>query len=1116
MDNYVAYHLHDDTSNCDGYADSCTKYDEYIKLAKKNNMKAIAFSNHGGIYDWVKKKQSCDKAKIKYIHGVELYIVHDLQEDYRGGHIGLYSKNWEGVKELNSLMSLSTSKGIKKDDSDRHMYYNPRITFEELFNTSDNIIITSACLASPLWRLYSSFIDEKDKQQEREENLIKLKNILEWFSKHSNRCFLEIQYHNAENQKEYNKLLYKWSKQYNIPLIAGTDTHSSTKYKAECRKVLQKSKDSYYGEEDEFDLTWKNYDELVECFKTQNALPKEVYLEAIENTNKLADMIEEFKLDKSFKYPTLYGDKSDELWKELIDKKLQYKLDNNIINKEKLNLYKRDIDIEYEAMTKLGMSSFMMFMSELMDWCRKNDIHSSPCRGSVGGSLIAYLTDITDVNPIIWNTVFSRFCNADRISLGDIDQDFAPKDREKVYQYIIDRFGQKNVSYILTLGTIQDRGSIDVLAKGLDYDDLDLVKEIKNSFDKIFENYSKIIQEEVNLEELEGATSKAPNFDDYNLYLVTIRNEEQLRLLKELKNQWDKLRADNKDLFYYFDGIKGTIVSKGHHASGMIGSPITLFDNLGVFYNKGDENFPISSCSMKAVDSLNYVKFDILGLKTIGILQDTFRLAGVEWKYAHEINWNDEKVWADMVKCNSGLFQFEGDYAFDLIKQFSPHTINGMSLVNASLRPSGKSYRDKLIKGEFNNNPSEEIDELLKDNNGFLVFQEDTIKFLTDICGFSGSLADTTRRAIGKKDIKLLNEQLPKILEGYCNKSSKPREIAEEEAKKFIQIISDSSEYQFGLNHSTGYSMNGYLCSLARTYYPIEFITSYLNWAENKVDMDNGMKLIKEYGFKIKSPEFRYSKGDFFFERDTKTIYKGIGSIKFLNIQVGDDLFALKDNKYGSFLDLLIDIKTKVSCDSRQLALLVKIDFFKEFGCVKTLLHIIDLYDKFYGKQSLSKEKLDELNLSLDQVKKYGRETPKKIMNFDSISLIKDLIANIKDENFTVTEMIKMQKEILGYIDYKDETLDKNICLVDTLNAQYNTKKVNLYCLNNGKVLEFKISKKLFDLKPLEEGDIIHINPVRLPKPIIVGEKPNGKPLWGKDFLTMEWNLNNYNIIKEL
>ena len=139
------------------------------------------------------------------------------------------------------------------------------------------------------------------------------------------------------------------------------------------------------------------------------------------------------------------------------------------------------------------------------------------------------------------------------------------------------------------------------------------------------------------------------------------------------------------------------------------------------------------------------------------------------------------------------------DYAFSLLKDFKPSTINHMSMVNAALRPSGKSYRDRMIAGEHNNNPSKEIDDLLASNNGYLIFQEDTIKFLTDICGFTGSAADTTRRAIGKKDKELLKQQLPKILEGYCNHSSQPRIKAEEEAKQFVQIIQDSSEYQFGL-----------------------------------------------------------------------------------------------------------------------------------------------------------------------------------------------------------------------------------------------------------------------------------------------------------------------------
>ena len=400
INNYVVFHLHDDTSNCNGYADSCTNYKEYIKLAKKNSMKAIAFSNHGGIYDWIKKKQDCDKAGIKYIHGIELYLCTKLEADERGYHIGLYAKNFEGVKELNKLVSIATSKGKKEDKSDRHYYYNPRISIEELMNTSENIIVTTACLASILWNMVQKskmvLLDEEIEMSER----ISLSNyylyyfntFINWMSNNKHRCFLEVQYHKAENQKEYNKLLWEWSKLYDIPLIAGTDTHSSSKYKAECRKILQISKESFYGEEDEFDLTWKTYDELIECFKNQNVLPEEVYMQAIQNTNKFADMIEDFKLDKSFKYPHLYGDNALSLWKKTIIKKFQDKAKNNIIDVLKINEYKQKIKEEFEVMKKQGMESLMMFMSELVDYCNENDIPYGFCRGSVGGSEIAYIT----------------------------------------------------------------------------------------------------------------------------------------------------------------------------------------------------------------------------------------------------------------------------------------------------------------------------------------------------------------------------------------------------------------------------------------------------------------------------------------------------------------------------------------------------------------------------------------------------------------------------------------------------------------------------------------------------------------------------------------------------
>jgi len=1086
--NYIVYHLHDDTSNCNGYADSCSSYKEYIKLAKKQGMKAIAFSNHGGIYDWVKKKQDCDKAGIKYIHGIELYLCTKLEADERGYHIGLYAKNYEGVMELNKLISTSTSKGKNEDKTDRHFYYNPRITIEELMNASENIIITTACLASILWQC--KYTKKKENMSEEEistENKVWLENrnlLLEWMSKNNNRCFLEIQYHNADNQKEFNQLLYGWSKQYNIPLIAGTDTHSSSPYKAECRKILQISKDSFYGEEDEFDLTWKTYDELIECFKKQNTLSEKVYMEAIYNTNKLADMVEDFKLDKSFKYPNLYGENALKIWKNTIVQKTKDKAKNNIIDCSKIPEYKQKIKEEFDAMKKQGMESFMMFMSELIDYCNQNDIPYGFCRGSVGGSEIAYITDITDVDPVIWNTVFSRFCNADRISLADIDIDFAPEDRERVYKFIINKFTPEKTAYIATFSTLKDRGTIDVLAKGLNYHDLDLVMDIKNQFDKIFDEYSKIIQEEVNLEELyeteAKVESKSVELDYHEFYCQIIRNNKALTRSNNLKKEFENLKSNNKDLFYYFDGLKNTIVAKGNHPAGIIGSPITLADNLGVFYKDGDESKPVSVCAMKAVDSLNFVKFDILGLKTVGTMKDVYKYIGSHYLKAHEIDWNDKKVWDNMITSNVGVFQFEGDYAFSLLKQFEPQFINDMSLVNAALRPSGKSYRNRLIIKEFNNNPSEQIDNLLKDNYGYLVFQEDTIKFLTDICGMSGSQADSTRKAIGKKLHDELKEQLPKILEGYCNASPKPREIAEEEAKQFLKIIDDSSEYQFGYNHSTGYSMNGYAETRLRTYYPLEFTTAYLNRAEDTKDTNNGIILAKQLGIKIMPIKFGKSQALYSFDREENTIYKGILSIKYLSTQVADELYQLaQDNTYTNYIDLIKDIKEKTSTDARQRKILTGLNFFSQFSKNKKLLNLLNLYESIGDAKQINKDKAEKLGLNIDILLKHTQKiTDKLYKDIDIISYIKEVSELIEDKPLSVKEQVKFEMEYLEYTTVEYEKADKSLFIITEYKVYKDKSKpyITLRSLKTGDDKKTKVkSGKTFTENPFKLFDVLQV-----------------------------------------
>ena len=1107
--NYIAYHIHSDLSNANGFADSCSKFKEYIKLAKKQNMKAIAFSEHGNIYDWIKKKQECDKAGIKYIHGVELYLCDKLSDDDRGGHIGLYAKNWDGVLELNKLLSIATSKGINEDNSDRHMYYNPRISLEELMNTSSNIIITTACLASPLNRWTRIEYENRDA----------FNKLIDFLTENKDRCFLEIQYHNSQSQIEYNRTLHFISMKTGIPLIAGTDTHSSNDYKAECRKILQKYKDSYYGEEDAFDLTWKTYDELVDAFEKQGAFSSDIYLDAIQNTNVFADMVEDFTLDRAFKYPTLYGDNVREQWKNLIYSKFEEKKSKNalitaqkIINKYKeweqsgfsedykpfsdeqykealtstdedyYKKYKLKIAEEFQVMSKLGMESFMMFMSELVNWCNDNNIPYGTGRGSVCGSTIAYITDITDVDPSMWGTVFSRFCNEDRVSLGDIDIDFSPEDRERVYEYIINRFTPEKTAYIVAFSTLQDRGCIDTLAGGLGYENLNKVKEIKDKFDDYFTAYSKLIQEEVNSEDLveEGIIdSGSITFDNHDIYMTRISNDSVKKKVKKLKELYNALINDNEDLFYYLDGLKGTIIAKGNHPSGIIGSPITLADNMGVYYKNGDLNTPISTCDMKAVDSLNYVKFDILGLKTVGIIKDACNYAGIPYPKSFKVNWNDKKVWDNMITSQQGVFQFESDFAYSLLKDFKPTTINHMSMVNAALRPSGKSYRNRLIAGEYNKNPSEEIDKLLESNRGYLIFQEDTIKFLTDICDFSGSAADTTRRCIGKKLKEELDKELPKILEGYCKHSSQPRSKAEEEAKQFVQIIQDSSEYQFGLNHSTAYSMNGYECVMLRTYYPIEFIAAYLNRAENKEDTNNGIELARQYGYSIYPIRFGKSLSEYTIDRENNAIYKGILSIKFCNSQIADNLMNLSKNHYSTFPELLHDIYKYKAVDARQLKILTGLGFFDDFGKNKYLLKIIEVYDKFSTCKQIKKAQLEELGLSEYLMKKYSNdETPKLYRGIDNIGLITELCSKLENKAMGIIESMKFEKEYLEYITYVNPSVSESYYIVTEFKTYKDATKpyITARSVKTGDEIKTRIKQgKIFRENPFGLWSVLKI-----------------------------------------
>ena len=346
----------------------------------------------------------------------------------------------------------------------------------------------------------------------------------------------------------------------------------------------------------------------------------------------------------------------------------------------------------------------------------------------------------------------------------------------------------------MAIGTDSSKGTIDDIGRGLSirWCNKNLINEkgIKKNIKDAREAGNRPLYDELQLT-LENAKKSNEEKKKKDPYSLTIMS----KIKREFECNEEDARKKYPEIFYYYDGILGTRVSQSMHPAGIVASPITLYDNYGTFVN--DDNI-ILQIDMEGVHEVSLVKYDILGLKNIKIIKYAYKYLNKPYPLSHEIDWYDEKVWDDMLKSPIGIFQMESDFSFSMLKKFKPKSIYDMSLVTACIRPSGESYRQALMERKINKNPSEIIDELLKNNLGYLVYQEDVIAFLTNICGFSGSDADNIRRAIGRKDEERLNKELPNILEGYCKVSKKERSESEKDALEFIKIISDASSYMFG------------------------------------------------------------------------------------------------------------------------------------------------------------------------------------------------------------------------------------------------------------------------------------------------------------------------------
>lgn len=1036
--NYTPYHIHSDLSNGTTTMDSVTKYQMYIAKAKECGMKSLGFSEHGNIFSWYNKKQYIEKAGMKYIHACEFYVTKTFEEKIRDNyHCILIAKNYEGFKELNEL----TSKSFNRTNG--HFYFNPRITYDQLKNTSDNIIVATACLGG--------ILNSNDEELEND--------FLQWLIVNKHRCFLEVQHHNVMEQARYNLYMFNYSQTYGIPLIAGTDTHSLDDKYAKGRVILQKAKNIHFDNEEGWDLTFKTYEELVKAYEEQGVLPREVYLEAIENTNRMADMVEGYTIDSSKKYPKLYAD-SEKAFKEKIAKGVKWR---GIDKKSNRKEYMDKILYEYDTYKHNEAIDFMLLEEDYKSALRKKGIPFGYSRGSVSGSIIAYLLGITEVDSIRYNLNFERFMNKERVSLADIDTDWYQRDRGEVRKYLYNKEGLYCCD-IITFNTIAMKGAIKDVGRALG----------------MSPDETQALSDEVFLDE-----------------------NKQFKIDEKYRKQYP-------ELFEYVDIVQGVIVSIGNHPAGLVVSPFPIEPFFGTCTTSENEN-PISQINMKEIDSLNFVKLDVLGLDCVGLINDTCDLLGIERLTPDNVDLTDMKVWNSIRDDNTAIFQFESDSAGGYLKElFSEQTISNikkvnpnfsyidlMSMANGAIRPAGASYREELAKGIYRDNGHKALNDFLAPTLGYLVYQEQIIEFLHKFCGYTMGEADIVRRGFAKKTgteafiptIKyggyINEEKKDHYIKGFIRTMEEDYGVSREESEhlieSFIQVIIDASSYLFSNNHAVPYSFLGYMCGYLRYYYPLEFLTVALNVYQEDEEKSNKIKTyIKKQCIEIHPIKFGKSTDVYFMDKETKSIYQGIKSIKYLNSQVAKELYDLaQNNTYNSFIELLNDITIKTSCDNRQLKILISLNFFSDFGNNKKLMSIYNLYDNLASRKQIKFADLDTLGINEDIFQKYAKsKTAKMYKDLDMIGYIAELSETIPNKALSIKEQMRYEIEHLGNPISLYKKAPKSFFVV----VEYKTFKdklkpyLTLYNVNTGEMVKTKVKDRdFFAVAPFGLYDIIKV-----------------------------------------
>jgi DNA polymerase-3 subunit alpha len=974
--------------------DGASKISSMFKKAKEDNMPAVAITDHGNMFGVFQFVAEAGKQGVKPIVGCEFYLVNDRHKQVftkdlkdKRYHQLFLAKNPEGYQNLVKLCSLGFMEGM-------YSKY-PRIDKELVLKYHKGLIATTCCLGASVPQ---AILRDGEEAAEKE--------FKWWLDLFGEDYYIEVQNHFIPEQQTVNEVLLRFAKKYNVKVIASNDSHYLDQKDANAHDILlcintgeKQSTPTYKDIEGDFDMKGKRFafynDQFY--FKTTEEMTKlwSHVPEAIDNTNEIVGKVETLKLTKdvmlpNFQIPTTFLNQDDYLEHITMEGAKKRYVDIDQVVEERLRF-------ELHTIKTMGFAGYFLIVADFISAGRDLGVYVGPGRGSAAGSVVAYCLGITNIDPIKYNLLFERFLNPDRKSLPDIDTDFDDEGRQKVIDYVVDKYGKNQVAHIATYGTMAAKMSIKDVSRVLD-----LPLQESNALAKLVPDKPKITLDRIFNAALTGDKSLA---DKEGLNSEELDQVKELRRIKE-SGGLPATVIENALI------LEGSVRGTGIHAAGIIIAPSDLTDILPVATSK-DVSLLITQYDGSVIENAGVIKMDFLGLKTLSILKEAVRL--IKQNHNETIILDDlpldDKTTYELYQRaeTNGTFQFESPGMQKHLRDLKPDQFSDLIAMNALFRPGPMVYIPNYIARKHGREKIEydlpEMEEYLSDTYGITVYQEQVMLLSQKLANFTKGDADVLRKAMGKKDKATIDKMKGKFMDGGVANNHP--------ADKLDKIWTDweaFAQYAFNKSHSTCYGLVAYQTGYLKANYPPEFMAAVLSNSLGNIEkITFFMDECKRMGLSLLVPDVNESSRSFAVNKKGQIRF-GLAAIKGVG-EAAVDSIVEERQKNGEYKDIF-DFVSRINVRQVNKRSLESLAFAGAFDC----------FPEVQRSHYFAIDPQDNINF-IDKIVRYASRMA-ELKAQATASLFGELGAGTGNdiakpriptsEPWSVMEQLKNEKEVVG------------------------------------------------------------------------------------------------------